>query len=255
MQPAVEESMHFGARILVLGLLAFATLRANDSLADARHARDLLGPAAWTRVIRIENEARGGGYPRSFHALIFEAGGLLWFYANLEGTQSFSLHRNRLAEEKADFGRLLRAIEPGFAHWRIVADEEPSARPGGAALPNGCFIESIAALRQRLAQGPAAMPRLLSFYRAGPRGLKGHTVLTFSTDEGLAVIDPIEKGGPRFFPGLRGGDPLPLARLLDGGRVAKARWIPIDAAPRENEQLRFASRTSMEETEEARKES
>jgi len=106
------------ARRLVLLLLATASLRAGDSLAHARQARALLGPAFWSCVLRIENETRGGAYAPMLHALVFEFAGRLWFYTDANGTQSFSLHRGRLAEEKADFGPLLRDIEPGFAHQR-----------------------------------------------------------------------------------------------------------------------------------------
>ncbi len=217
------------ARVLVLLLVATGGLRADESLVHARRAQALLGPAFWSRVIRIENDAHLSPYPRTLHALVFELAGLLWFYTDVDGTQSFSLHANRLEREKADFGPLLRDIEPGFARWHVVPDAPGEASSGDGELPNGCFIASVAAWQRLVAAGFAfEAPRLLSFYHETPRGLRGHTVLTYALPEAIAVRDPDEPGRVQVFPNALGHDALALANALEGERVAKARWVPVE---------------------------
>jgi hypothetical protein len=211
-----------------LALLGVALLRADDSLAHARRAQALLGPGVWSQVVHVENSTPRGTYPRELHALVFELAGILWFYTDTDGTQSFSLRRDRLAEEKADFGPLLRAIEPGFVRWGAAPDGD--AKPG--KLPKGCFVESVAALRTRLARGePAADARLLSYYVDLDGVRLGHTVLSYHTTSGIEVIDPVRPAQVRRFPEADGADALRLARALEGGGVAAARWVPVDLPP------------------------
>ena len=208
---------------LVVGA-AFAR-GADVSLASARRAQALLGPGVWSQVIRVENEARASRYPHELHALVFELAGILWFYTDADGTQSLSLQRGRLAEDKADFAPLLRSIEPGFRRWSVAPEGE--ATPGG--LPNGCFIESVAALRLRLARGePATEARLLSYYFETPAGRRGHTVLSYRTDRGREVIDPERSARPRLFSAEEADDALHLAQALEFQTVAKARWVPVE---------------------------
>jgi hypothetical protein len=211
-------------------LVAAAALRANDSLAHARRAQELLDPAVWSRVLRIENDARLSRYPRMVHALVFELAGILWFYCDVDGTQSFSLRKGRLAEEKADFGPLLHDIEPGFRRWRVEPAGRRDARPSaGGELPNGCFIESLAAWRKLAAAGFAfEAPRLLSFYHDTPAGRQGHTVLTYALPDAVVVRDPAEPDGVRTFSAELGADALELACALEGVRVTKARWVPVE---------------------------
>jgi hypothetical protein len=219
------------ARILLF-LIATTALRAIDTLAQARYAQQLLGPRVWSQVIHVENKAVGTLYPREVHALIFELEDVLWFYTALDGTQSFSVYRGRLVQDKADFAPLLGEIEPGFGAWRVVPDEPVTAAKNAITgkLENGCFIESIAALRERLARGEAiGRPRLLSYYVDGPRGRKGHTVLAYELSDGLRVFDPAKGKGPRTFSGALGGDPEGLARAVFGRRVSAARWLPLDS--------------------------
>lgn len=214
---------------LTLLLLFFAPiLRADRSLDHSRLARELLGPETWARVIRIENEGRSRRYPRIVHALVFELAGVLWFYTDTDGTQSFSLHRSRLEAEKADFAPLLRDIDPGFVRWTVVP-AEPAPASLGQRLPNGCFIESVAALRHELATGATVQrPRLLSFYPPPAEGVAGHTVLVFEAGGRTCVIDATPPVRTHRFPARLAGEPLELARLLGGSRVATARWVPID---------------------------
>ncbi|HWA86853.1 MAG TPA: hypothetical protein VG710_11565 [Opitutus sp.] len=196
------------------------------SIENACRAQAMLGPGTWSRLIRIENRAERSVYPREVFALVFEFADILWFYTDTDGTQSFSLHRNDLAAEKADFGPLLRDIEPGFASYVPVAPAPRKSR--GGALRNGCFIESIAALSDRLARGELiSRAELLSYY-AGVRGrLRGHTVLIYEAARGAFVFDPADQRATRIGATLP-DDPLATARrlrpMLD---IGKARWVPV----------------------------
>jgi hypothetical protein len=206
-----------------------AALRADTSLANARRAQALLGPDIWSQVIRIENTGSTNHYPATVHALVFELADILWFYSDLDGTQSFSLHKGRLAQEKADFAPLLRAISPGFYRWSVIGGDAPI--PGGnGVLLNGCFIESAVALRDRLRRGGEAMrPRLLSYYVELKDGSRhGHTVLAYETGGRVEVIDSSAAAKPVNFPALVAGDPLMLARAMRGRDVTNARYLPVD---------------------------
>lgn len=219
--------MPFHVRSLVLALLGTVALAADDSLVHARRAQALLGPDVWSQVIRIENNSRTNRYPRTLHALVFELADVLWFYTDTDGTQSFSIWRNRLADEKSDFGPLLADIEPGFTRWRVMPNE-PGEQQG--AFPNGCFIESVAAWRARLAEGGETMkPRLLAYYIDTYRGRAGHTVLTYFVQGELEVVDPV--GGTtraRRYSAALAGDARALARAVSGRDVAAARLLPLD---------------------------
>ncbi len=219
------------ARFLALFVFAIAALHADDSLAHARRAQLLLGGDTWSRLLRIENRAAASAYPPVVHALVFELAGLLWFYTDRDGTQSFSLHRDRLAEEKADFAPLLREIEPGFVAWREVSRAAAEAALAGAAaeaLPNGCFIESVAALRRRVLFGTATRnPRLLSYYVETAQARQGHTVLAYDTREGVEIVDAARPERVFVFARELRGDALALARALDGPDVVKARTLAL----------------------------
>lgn len=202
---------------------------ADLSFADARQAQAKLGPEIWSEVIRIENGARLSRYPSSLHALVFEVAGILWIYTDGEGTQSLSRYVGRVAEEKADLGPLLRAIEPGFARWTVVPDSVPAPAPRRGDLRNGCFIESLAALRERRERGEViANARLLSYYFYPDVGRPGHTVLAYGTGHGVEVVDPLAAIRAREFPPVLADDPLSLAQALAGRDVARARWLPLD---------------------------
>ena len=202
---------------------------ADSSFANARAAQARLGPEIWSEVIRIENSARVSRYPSSLHALVFEVAGILWIYTDGKGTESLSLRLGRLAEEKADLDPLLRAIEPGFDRWSVVPDNKqaPAARPG--PLRNGCFIDSLAALRDRREHGEVvANPRLLSYHFYPGSGKPGHTVLAYGTDQGIEVVDPLLSDQVRQFPSKLADDALSLAQEFAGHGVAQARWVRID---------------------------
>lgn len=205
---------------------------ADTSLVHARRAQALLGSDVWSQIIRVENTARSSAYPRTLHALVFELAGILWFYTDVDGTQSFSLHRNRLVQEKADFAPLLRDIDRGFERWVTVGsgEEEPGATgsSSSAELPNGCFIESYAALRTLVARGVAVSePRLLSYYAGKASHRQGHTVLAYSAAGRVAVVDPLRPEAKLLFPASLSADPKELARAVQGPEVVRAIILPL----------------------------
>ncbi len=188
----------------------------------------MIGEETWSRIVEVENTNADSVYPSSLHALVFELGGILWFYTDTDGTQSFSLHQNNLAAEKEDFGAMLRAIEPGFTKHAILAEDDLAALPAPAdeSLPNGCFIESYAALRERVARGELILSaRLMSFYAVGRRA--GHTVLTYETPRGYFVLDPSASSKPKRVDRRKAVDPLAIARaLVPDVSIEEARWVP-----------------------------
>lgn len=219
---------------LPLALLLASALGAATPLESARRAQALLGPETWSRVIRVENTAAHSPYPATVYALAFEEAGLLWFYTATDGTQSLSLHPHRLVEEKADLAPLLADLDPGFTRWAVVPEAREEISPADrAALPNGCFIESLAALRDRIRQGELIeRARLLSCYFDTPAGRRGHTVLTYETPRGLYLLDPRRSPQPRRVPRSWADDADALAAAaLPGAKVARARWVPTTLPP------------------------
>ena len=197
------------------------------SLTNARRAQALLGADVWSQIIRVENTGSTERYGRTVHALVFELVGILWFYTDADGTQSFSTFRGRLEADKTDFGPLLKEIHPGFGRWSEVPSDASVGPAEPGELHNGCFIESVANLRRCLAVGGAlSRPQLLSYYTAGAR-MAGHTVLTFETPEGLKVIDPVCPGRPIFYPRESAGSAQALAKALVGRVVKRAVWVPL----------------------------
>lgn len=228
--------MNTFTRFLALAALIFSllspALRANAkstaALAHARQAQAMLGADVWSQVIRVENDGKAKHYPRVVYALVFELADILWFYTDTDGTQSFSQHRGMLAEEKANYAPLLRGIDPGFAKWTVVDDRTPLATDA-APIPNGCFIESVVALRDRLLKGGEAVrPQLLSYYIETRSGLQGHTVLSYEANGVIEVVDSAQEGKRFTFSSALGTDALKLARSLRGREVSAARLFPID---------------------------
>jgi hypothetical protein len=211
------------AHFLLLPLLWFAA-RAEDSLLHARRGQALLGPDVWSQVIRVENGGDTRVYPRTVHALVFELVGQLWFYCSADGTQSLSLYANRLAEDKAHLGPLLRAIEPGFTSWKVLPNAE--IKPG--PLRNGCFLESLAALRMRAGAGvELSEPRLLSYYVEVGSTQRGHTVLVYRQADRMVVFDPGRPEKDILLPARTAESAVALARALDRPDIAKARFLAI----------------------------
>lgn len=202
---------------------------ASPSLAHARQAQVLLGADTWSRLVEISNSSSSGVYPKKLAALVFEFGGLLWFYTDVDGTQSCSLQVGRLAEEKAGLGPLLEAIDPGFRRFRIVPPRTGGANQAAdGALPNGCFIESVAALRRCVQRGELIdEARLLSFYARVGGVWRGHTVLVCRTPAGTFVVD---SGGRAPRMRLAGGWMERAVAVAHAVRPdladVKARWVP-----------------------------
>lgn len=224
----------------VLGLLVLVALfplpGTAHTLEAVLDARGRLGPAVWSRVLRIHNDRPEGPYPAELHALVFELGGVLWFYCPTDGTQSFSLHRGRLAEEKADLAPLLQDIEPGFRWHEDLTEALPGVRRAGTpgALPNGCFIECVAVHLQRWASGrEPAEARLLTFYVRTRVGLRGHTLLVFREGGQDWIFDPFADDAPRRLSRGLSADAMTATRELvpftARRRIAKA--VFLDLAP------------------------
>jgi len=192
----------------------------------ARQAAAMLGPTLWKQVLRVHNTSSESRYPRSFGAVVFEMGGILWFYTSTGGTQSLSIRLGCAKRDEQDLGPLLSNIDPGFTHWEpdlgSYSPDEKSSVP-----PNACFIQSVELLRSSLSRGiHIERARLLSYYVSFPTGLRGHTVLYLETDKGPTVIDPLMQRWPLHVRGTNTGDPKSVAYFIRHD-VALARWVPI----------------------------
>jgi hypothetical protein len=218
-------------RLLFLLLIGTAVLRAQSSLENARRAQLMLGDGMWSQILRVENETRFGRYAPTVHALVFELQGLLWFYTDADGTQSFSLHHNDLEAEKADFGPLLSDIERGFTRWKVLGEAELARVKPSTHLANGCFIECVAIWRERRGE-ESEEPRLLSFYVNLATRRVGHTVLTFREGDTVKLIDPTRPEKVVSVPGKIADDPLALARSVSGTAVLKARFFSLEKEKR-----------------------
>lgn len=211
----------------ILGVAALASgLNADKSLAFVRRAHSLLAGYTWSEVVSIDNTSAASRYPVVVNALIFQLDSALWFYTPTDGTQSLSHFRNRVAADKRELGPLLAAIDPGFTRWEVRPDsDEPHA--GNSRIPNGCFIESMALLFQRLARGAQVQnPKLLSYYVALPGGIRGHTVLQFTAGGSLQVVDPDRPKRITRIGHAREDDPNSVVGRIRGD-VAKARYLPL----------------------------
>lgn len=200
-------------RFLALGLLLTASLHAG-TLETAFQARAMLGPGVWSRVLRIENEkaGRGSRYPAEFHGLVVAFEGILWFYSEIDGTQTLSRQRGRLEADQADLGPLLRAVEPGLARFEEVTDRPPAHVPAGPP-PLTCFFGSVARWQQLQQEpGPPARARLLAYYPWAER--QGHMVLEYWRDGRRYVFDPEKPADERELPVRLAEDPLKVAQAL-----------------------------------------
>ncbi len=219
----------------LLSVAALATgLGANGQLEAVRRAQGLLEPRVWTQVVHIDNSNPSSRYPRAVDALVFQLDSILWFYTPADGTQSLSLYRNRAETDKLNLGPLLAAIDEGFTRWKVLPPAG-GPLPGPARLPNGCFIESIAILLRRLDIGAAVEnPQHHSNYVALPGGLRGHTVLQFTSGGRVQVVDP---DWPNRIIRISHADPNDPKGVADRirGDVARARHLPLgdflDRAP------------------------
>lgn len=237
MLACVEDVKLYARLLLVLLLTGVASLRAH--VQSALQARAMLGDATWSRVLEIKNTDRYSPYGRRVHATVFEFNGLLWFYTDANGTQSLSLCLGRLEQEKADLGPLLHAICPGFVSFTDITGREswtgrPERDGSFPKLRNGCFVESLAALRRFLRQGePLTEARLLLLYvRTASGGIAGHTGLVFSTPAGRFFWDPEAPTQTNRVSSHEQAPDRMAARIygLQPTKIADARFIPVRSA-------------------------
>jgi hypothetical protein len=215
---------------LALWLLstAFSYAAQVSSVASARHAQALLGNEVWSQVIQIENTGATKRYPRTVYALVFELGDVLWFYTDCEGSQYLSRHRCKLAADKANFGPLLKELHPGFERWSLVQTGFDPVTVKTGSLPNGCFIESVACLRQRLMAGNTVRrPRILCYVEKSGQQYVGHAVLTFETATGMTVIDPSESTTSKFYSPDVASNARSLGNAITGTIVHRALWVQV----------------------------
>jgi hypothetical protein len=212
----------------LLSIAAFAVGLGDDrSLVHVQRAQSLLANNTWTEVIRIENSAHSSPYPKVVYALVFQLNAALWFYTPADGTQSLSHFRGRAEADRHDLGPLLTSIDAGFGRWEIIP-EAPEARQRKLRLPNGCFIESMAVLFDRMAAGAEVRdPRLLSYYVNRPDGVRGHTVLQFEAGDRTLVIDPDRPARVIRIRYANANDPMSVVAQMRGD-AAKARHLPLD---------------------------
>ena len=202
-----------------VALLAAASLRA-DLPDAARQAQAMIGHDRWSRVLRIESVRPGSARPVVVHALVFELEDRLWYYAAGSGTESLSLYRGRLAQDKADLGPLLHEVVPSMVRFDVLepAPAAPAAGLPRGGLPNGCFIESVA-YWQRLVdtgQGPDEA-RLVSYYGPPAGNVPGHTVLYFARGEQRYYYDAHGSAVPRPIPGRVPAGALAIAQYAAPG--------------------------------------
>jgi hypothetical protein len=211
----------------LLSVAALATgVGVDGTLESVRRAQHLLQPHAWSEVVRIENSAPDSRYPTVVNALIFQLDSVLWFYTPTDGTQSLSLYRGRAQADKSNLGPLLAAIDRGFTHWEVLPSAE-GILPAKGRLPNGCFIESMAILFQRLESGARIEnPKLLSYYAAPPAGIRGHTVLQFTSGGRVQIIDPDRPSRVIRIHFANENDPRAIADRIRAD-IARARHLPL----------------------------
>jgi len=215
-------------RSLLILLLLTTALAGQTALRQVKQARARLGEEVWARVIRVDNTAHHGVYPSQAYALVFEFNGILWFYTPYDGTQSFSIYRGRLEQDKNDFTPLLREINRGFANYAVLPEAVGESLPPAKNLPNACFIESLVALRQQMAREEVTHAALLAYYY-GPEGRIGHTVLTYETRKGFYVVNSAISARPAAMDRRLAADAMRLAAVVHpGARVARARLLPVD---------------------------
>lgn len=211
-----------------MALLLAIPLRAG-SLESAFRARELIGPGVPTRLVRIENHAAGPSrYPAEFHGLVISVADIVWLYTEFDGTQNLSFRRGRVAEDQANLGALLQAVEPGLQAFRDETDAAP-AQPLPSAPPNGCFVACLARWRELLqSANPPRAARLIACFP--PNRPSGHMLLEFRRGRHRYVFDPDVPNHLRRLSRDVGDAPLAVASaaLSDRWGVAPIRATPVE---------------------------
>ncbi len=209
-----------------------------------RRAGGALPPRAdtWARVVRIDNSRprdvlRRGPYPKVVYALVFELSGILWFYTDVDGTQSLSLTRNTVDARPGRSRPALPGHRPGLPPMGLGGRRRGWS---GARRPQApqCLLRGKrgGAAASRMAAGGAAQapPMLLSYYVDTPGGPPRPHGPPFRRHApwpvGASIAD--ESDRPRScFPAHLGADARALSAYLRGGPVAAARTFPDPVRP------------------------
>lgn len=220
--------LRFTCALLLLALTASPLGAYPSDLVSAFWGKVLLGPHTWSRVVRIENSAPTARYPASFHALVFELEGILWLYAESDGTQSLSRELGRLGRDRDEFLQLVRQLSPGFS--QVVdasADEPPLLALVENKLPRGCFLYSVLNWRRLEAEHPGLRSsQLLTFYVNTADGLRGHTVLLYRFGRRTFLFDPASTVAERELPPL----PTEIDPLALGTQLSSPMLPPVSAS-------------------------
>lgn len=209
--------LRFTCALLLLAFAASPLGAYPSDLVSAFWGKVLLGPKTWSRVVRIDNATPTARYPAQFHALVFELEGVLWFYADSDGTQSLSRELGRVRADKDEFLTLVRSLSPDFtAAVDVSAAEPPLLALVDNKLPRGCFLYSVLNWRRLEAeQRGLRTSQLLTYYVATTEGLRGHTVLLYRFGKRTFLFDPASELAERELPPLPTElDPLTLATQL-----------------------------------------
>ncbi len=218
--------------VVLLTFCSFLSLGAATPLAQLAKARNLVGPETWKMIVVLKHKEQGTAYPKCMEALVFEFNEVLWLYTPQRGTESLSLYKNNTEKDKKNLAPLFAAILPSMVLQREIAVTELPAEGEGSHLDNGCFIESIAALRCAMeGEGRLHKAALLSYYWQERGRLWGHTVLTYERGDGAYVLDPTVSKKPIRITKIAESNPVVVASNVHPGvTVAKARFFDINLA-------------------------
>jgi len=241
--------MRASFRSLLLVVLLVSATGLSASVEHVRRAQAKLGIEVWSQVVEIENKVASSVYPRTTYALVFEFNLALWIYTPHDGTQSLSLYKNRLAQDKSDLQPLLREIHRGFTRFKVLADGAELSWDDTETLPNGCFIESLASARALAATGERLLrAAILLYYAKGPVR-QGHAVFAYETSRGV-YIDDIGRENPKKLSGKWSDQALNLARRYLPSlreKLVAARFVPVSVdAPLSPAVVSFAPRTTQD---------
>ena len=217
-------------RALLFTLLAAcmaAVAPAFDAAGEVRLARERLGARTWSREVVLELGEATAVYPREVAALVFEYQGILWLYTPYDGTRSLAM---LLAEARPDRVNLAGIIRPQLSTLVAVRGLPDDTRPVAVGhLRQGCFIESLAALRREIASGAGIRRAALLCYFTLGDGMKGaHTVAFFETATQRFVIDASRSDVPIAISEGRARSAVSLAEAVAAwGNITSARWLPV----------------------------
>ncbi len=215
------------AILCFLCLIALGTLlQASGDIEHVLKARSLLGADLWSKVLKIQETSRTN---QVSYALVFEFNRVLWYYSPLEGTRSLSHRIGRAVEDKQRVLDLVKSLFPKLLLVESI-DIPQLSKPAGGSIPNGCFISSIAALRDRASQlGNDCEAFLFSYYWRPKSLLVGHTVLLLKSARESLVVD-LSRAWPMEMsvePSLA-QNPKALAETIDPDiKVLETRLLPV----------------------------